>query len=257
MKLSVPKRVQLSAFLFVVAGILAFICCELKQEHVADFYNVNSQISFIEVHNADLFQQKMASVNVEERPMVTSEFAGTVQAKNAAIRFEKDLETSISKQDLPTMRLIFSTTSGEVQSADLVLAARDALSKTWKTTLQLCQKNTSVMDYESRLDIQQSYINSNAIAIQRLENLTITTPFGIRKISEYEASEIIKTLNKLAIRRFQELSSMNGSLYETNLQNPFSTDADHTSSKLPLHKTSLERGRESVGEVHQRLGQLC
>lgn len=216
MKLSVPKRVELSAFLFVVAGILSFICFELKQEHTVNRSEINSEISSIDVPTADRVQQTIASVNVGERLIVPPEFEGSVQAENAAIRFENNLDTSISKQDLPKIRLNFSTSAGEIQSTDIVLLARRTLSKTWETTLQLCQKNTSVTDYTSRLDIQSTYLNSNAIAIQHLETFAITTPFGIRKLSENESTEIISTLNTLASQRYQELAAMDASLHKTS-----------------------------------------
>lgn len=227
MKISIPIRVRTSLGLFVLAGLLFVFCYFLKNESDTNSSHLNPSVLSTGTDDSTKTartenQRNTQTIAVLAKPKQTAEVEGRVRGENAPILFEKDLETSISKQGVPSIRLDFVTPSGYTQSLDIGNLDQTTFSQTWQKTLQLCLKNTKVTDFDSKFEIQRNYLNSNALAIQHLDNLIINSPNGSRKITDNEAANIVKTLNTLAIRRFEELTSMAASIQDVKFVTPIS-----------------------------------
>ncbi len=227
MKVSIPIRVRTSFGLFVLAGLLSLFCYFLKSESNTNLSQLNPPVLSTGTDESTKTARTENHRNTETiavlaKPKQTAEVEGRVRGENAPILFEKDLETSISKQGVPSIRLDFVTPSGYTQSLDIGNLDQTTFSQTWQTTLQLCLKNTKVTDSDSKFEIQRDYLISNALAIKQLDNLLISSPNGSRKITENEAADIVKTLNALAIRRFEELTSMAASIQDPKFVTPIS-----------------------------------
>ncbi|HQU90655.1 MAG TPA: hypothetical protein PLK77_00085 [Pyrinomonadaceae bacterium] len=77
--------------------------------------------------------------------------------------------------------------------------------------------NIRAVDRESRIRVDANYINDTAIFISELEQTSVSTPVGIKRL-EGEAGMVARTINELAIRRFLELHEMNKSVRERSIE---------------------------------------
>jgi len=207
------RTIKLIVILFVVSAVIYF---SYRTRRGGNITPVSTQIR--ESSNPQRVLTADASSNpIEEKgngsgsgptPTPTLKQQAKVKGLNSPVKFERDLETSLKMQELPEIWFEYTDDDGEIIKLEIGKKAKEYILSGWNHSLESCLKNASAIDYDTRLEIQGSYINNAAINGQALGELRIETPFEKRKISEDEAFAVVALVAGLAIERYQELEKM-------------------------------------------------
>ncbi|HMS40148.1 MAG TPA: hypothetical protein PKE69_07985 [Pyrinomonadaceae bacterium] len=138
-----------------------------------------------------------------------------VKGENFPVKFERDLETSLEIQEIPIIWLEYTDEKNQTTKVEIPKKAQEFIKKRWLNTLRYSYQNQSTNDRETKVNIQENYLNDAAVYATTIVDFEIVTPFGKRNISQEEAFEIMRIVAGLAINRYEELQNMS---LQVNLQ---------------------------------------
>jgi hypothetical protein len=199
------SRVKIGSIFFFSAIVLSFTFVLKKPDTTTQTQN-NSSFKFENSDNTISENSNKLAVSVAPASFVIQQ--GTVKGENSPVKFDSDLETSLKIQEIPLIRLEYANESRQIMKVELPAKVQKIVAIRWLKTLQYCYLKQRATDYESEVNIEESYINDAAVYATTIDDFEITTPLEKRKFSQKEAFAIIHLTANLAIERYEELQNM-------------------------------------------------
>lgn len=147
-----------------------------------------------------------AFVSIAPTPIANQQ--GRVKGKTSPVKFEKDLETSLKIQQVPTLWLEYTNENNQLIKVEPPEKAQEFIRKRWFRTLQYSYQNQSTNNREAQLDINKNYLNDTAVYATTIADFEVITPLEKRNISREEAFQMMKIVAELAIDRYKELQNI-------------------------------------------------
>ncbi len=195
-------RFKFGAILFLGCLLLSFALLLQKTDESQKTKNVSS-FETNSVVDSNLLSSSFTKNQVK------------IKGENLPVKFERDLETSLEIQELPKIWFELTDETNQVVKVEVPKNAQEFIKKRWLNTLKYSFQNQSTNDRETKINIQENYLNDATVYATTIDDFDIITPFEKRKISQEEAFEIMRVVAGLAINRYEELQNMS---LQVNLQ---------------------------------------
>jgi nuclear transport factor 2 (NTF2) superfamily protein len=203
------SRVKIGFLLLFICVLLGFALLLRKSPNL----NETGVAAFIESADSAQINSNPGSKNsnkamlvVKPTPFIRQQ--GKVKGENSIVKFEKDLNTSLTIQNVPSIWLEYTDERNQIKTVKIPEKIQDFIEKRWFRTLQYSYQNQLTSNREIKANIYKNYINDAAVFATAIDDFEIITPLEKRKISQEEAFAIINLTAKLAVERYEELQKM-------------------------------------------------